>query len=286
VKREAKSVRCTRDARQIPWQSYVLAGEGNKARDRAVAEQRCSLALRLSTFANPDGTSIETGIERLMNITGWSKATVHRRLDELEELGLLSNHGLTKERGTRVRHLDFSRMKFPGAGVSPLRETSGQGAGVSRTIAGVSRTIARVSPIGETQPKNLTENPNRHSPSKSEKQHTLGGKNSRVVPAFKTKSSSRTKKGAPIPADFVVKEKHRTLARSLGVDVDAAFKHFRDYWLDKAGVSADWDAKFSYWLRNEPKFKERRNGNPKGEELTNSIVEARESARAAIKARG
>jgi len=47
VKREAKSVRCTRDARQIPWQSYVLAGEGNKARDRAVAEQRCSLALQL-----------------------------------------------------------------------------------------------------------------------------------------------------------------------------------------------------------------------------------------------
>lgn len=46
-------------------------------------------ALLLATWADPDGTRVRPGEDRLVAVTGWSKSTIARRTRQLRELGLL-----------------------------------------------------------------------------------------------------------------------------------------------------------------------------------------------------
>ena len=108
----SESVKCVRDIREFPPESYRLPSDGRKW--RAVCAERRSVAMQLATYANGDGTSIETGVARLMRETGIPRSTLFRRLDELRTLGILnSKHGLTKEHGTARRSLTVSKLRAP-----------------------------------------------------------------------------------------------------------------------------------------------------------------------------
>lgn len=102
------SVKCVRDLREIPPTAYRLTTDGRKWMHKC--RLRCDLAQWLATFANPDGTSITVGVERMTNRLCVSRRTVQRLLDDLETLGFLSNGKLTNFRGTRRRNLNIAAV--------------------------------------------------------------------------------------------------------------------------------------------------------------------------------
>jgi hypothetical protein len=164
VPKGAKSVACVRDIRDFPWQAYVLADDGRKA--RAVAEQRRALAMQLATHADGDGTRISVGINRLMSNLGWSKRTLYRRLEDLRRLELVAEKdGLTKERGTALRRLNVAALTASEAGVphsiAEVPDSQKQECQIDRpevpdSAAGVPDSIAGVPRIGGTQPSSFT----------------------------------------------------------------------------------------------------------------------------------
>lgn len=64
--------------------------------------------------------------------------------------------------------------------------------------------------------------------------------------------STKRKRSRMAPDDFEPSEEHRTLAESLGVDVDEELEKFRDHEFDKP--KSRWGATFSNWLRNAARF--------------------------------
>jgi hypothetical protein len=281
VKRDAKSVRCVRDARKYSWQSYALANDGRKAEH--VAERRRALANHLATYANGDGTSIHVSIDRLLRELGWKERTLYRRLDDLESLGVLSRHGLTKKHGTVIRHLDFSKLKTPRADLpdTTLEQTC------QIAPPDLPDRRADLPRIRGRQPTLLTDLTDPHTSSKCE-EPTLEEQTSKMRSVFKTRRTSGTKKaGTRIPKNFVVTNEHRHLAGSLGLDADAELPRFVNHYLGNGRVAADWNAQFNCWLLNEPKFKERRNGKPsKAETRRDGNIAAARAAIAALEAGG
>jgi hypothetical protein len=74
--------------------------------------------------------------------------------------------------------------------------------------------------------------------------------------------SRSPKCGSRFPETFAVADEHRVLARELGVDADAEFPRFADYWRGRPGregVKLDWSATFRNWLRKAADF---RSGKP------------------------
>lgn len=123
---KTKSVRCVRDIREFPPESYRLSGDGRKW--MALCKERRAIANHLATYANGDGTSITAGINRWIREIGIKRRTLFRRLNDLRTLGLLRDkHGLTGESGTALRSLDVSKLRMPGE----------QGSGVPDSAAGV-----------------------------------------------------------------------------------------------------------------------------------------------------
>lgn len=149
--KESKSgaMKCVLDIRGYPWQAYKLPTDGCKA--RAVCEQRRALALQLASYANPDGTSITTGRDRLLKETGWTLRTLARRLAELQALGILTRQGLTAEHGTARR-----RLTMPGAGVpdSAAGVPDSGAAGVPDSGAGRPDSTAPSQQVGQIAPEN------------------------------------------------------------------------------------------------------------------------------------
>jgi hypothetical protein len=108
----SESVKCVRDIREFPPESYRLPTDGRKW--KRVCSERRMLANHLATYANGDGTSITAGVARFVRETGMARSTMFRRLDELSKLGVLNKHGLTCERGTARRSIETSRLRLPG----------------------------------------------------------------------------------------------------------------------------------------------------------------------------
>src|SRR5258708_36213313 len=120
---KTKSVRCIRDIREFPPESYRLPDDGRKW--KKLCEERRKIANQLATYANGDGTSITAGINRLVRETSTKRRTLFRRLDDLRQLGLLRDkHGLTGESEPAVRSLDVLKVKMPGEGVSEGPEST------------------------------------------------------------------------------------------------------------------------------------------------------------------
>src|SRR6266404_1891505 len=159
---KTKSVRCIRDLREFPPNSYRLPGDGRKW--KSLCKDRRAIANHIATYANGDGTSITAGINRWVKEMGVSRATIFRRLDDLRTLGLLRDkEGLTGRGGTALRSLDVSQLKMP-EGVSgsvkesqihEIAEVSDSTSGVSDSPQRVSDSGQGVSRIGETQPSLL-----------------------------------------------------------------------------------------------------------------------------------
>src|SRR5437899_2280217 len=65
---------------------------------------------------------------------------------------------------------------------------------------------------------------------------------------------SREKGPSKLPEGFAPNERHRALARELGVDLQQTFLKFRDHHESKGTEFQNWDAAFLKWIRNEPNF--------------------------------
>lgn len=165
---KTKSVRCVRDIREFPPESYRLPNDGRKW--MALCKERRAIANHLATYANGDGTSITAGINRWIREIGIKRRTLFRRLNDLRRLGLLRDkHGLTGESGTALRSLDVSKLKMPdeqGPGVpdsaSGVPDSTDQKcqieqAGVPDSTAEVpdSRSRVPIPPVFGTQPSFL-----------------------------------------------------------------------------------------------------------------------------------
>jgi hypothetical protein len=105
-----KSVACVRDWRDFGLDYYRLSSDGRQWKTQA--SKRRQLAEYLATFANGDGTSIEVGVERMMEKFEVDRATIFRWLDDLRDLRALApKAGLTSRYGTAVRSLTLAAFE-------------------------------------------------------------------------------------------------------------------------------------------------------------------------------
>jgi hypothetical protein len=105
-----KSVACVRDWRDFSVGHYRLKTDGRKW--HAQADKRRQLAEWLATFADGDGSSIQVGVERMMEKFEVDRATIFRWLDDLRELRALApKSGLTSRYGTAVRRLTLEAFE-------------------------------------------------------------------------------------------------------------------------------------------------------------------------------
>lgn len=84
-------LKCAVDIRSAPPSAYTLPDDGRKAKH--LCRLRHSLAFRLATYANPDGTSIRPSRDRMASELGVSRRTVARLLVDLKTLGFLVDDG-------------------------------------------------------------------------------------------------------------------------------------------------------------------------------------------------
>jgi len=78
--------------------------DGRKWRQKCVQRQR--IVMLLSTFADGDGSRITVGVTRLAQTLEMSRSQLFVYLSDLDELGILTNEGRIKERGTALRRLN------------------------------------------------------------------------------------------------------------------------------------------------------------------------------------
>jgi hypothetical protein len=64
----------------------------------------------------------------------------------------------------------------------------------------------------------------------------------------------------PIPSDWTPKEKHSKLCSVRGLDLAIEANHFKGKAQELGWVTMDWDLKFTNWLLQEIKFRQRRQG--------------------------
>ena len=70
------------------------------------------VALTLATYADYDGSRVRPGTDRLMAVTGMSKATILRALSSLREMGLIERVAERYKQG-RNGGADEYRLTFP-----------------------------------------------------------------------------------------------------------------------------------------------------------------------------
>jgi len=227
---KTKSVRCIRDIREFPPESYRLPQDGRKW--KVLCKERRAIANHIATYANGDGTSIKAGVKRWVKEIGVSRATIFRRLDDLRKLGVLRDkQGLTGENGTALRSLDVSRLKMPGeagAEVSGSQEksqihgapeVSDSTSEVSGSRPEVSGSQSRSLTIAETQPSLL---PSTNRPS-NRPQNLMG----RLAGIHKDAGKGQLSRGG-------LKDV-QTLPEKYGVDEDTVERVYR-HWLGDRNI--------------------------------------------------
>jgi len=104
-----KNVRkCSLQIRDVPDSVFRMDSDGRKWRSQATL--RAKLAHYLATFANPDGSHIGIGVERMSARLQVSRRTTFELLNDLRYLGFLVDGSKTKFRGTRWRTLNATAI--------------------------------------------------------------------------------------------------------------------------------------------------------------------------------
>src|SRR5262249_39194360 len=109
----AKKPKCMFDFRELPLEAYVLPGENNRhdsekkfnRKWRTLAIDRQRLVSFLATYANADGSQVETGIQKMQRNLGVPRDVIYRRLADVKQLGMVSTTGRISMRGCAVRQL-------------------------------------------------------------------------------------------------------------------------------------------------------------------------------------
>jgi hypothetical protein len=120
--RMARSLKLSRDLREVPVELYRLPTDGRKW--KAVARERMALAEWLSTYGDADGTRIWPSVGSMVLHFGWSRGKVFYLLADLKKLKLLDGEpagrrggartakdprgALTGEHGTRKRRMNLA----------------------------------------------------------------------------------------------------------------------------------------------------------------------------------
>jgi hypothetical protein len=98
-----------RNVLSVPKSAYRL---NTDSRRKHLWEDRRELALLLATYGSTDGTSIRPAIEpTLTNALGWSKRTIYRRLEDLQNLGFLTDKGIHEDSKVREWTLNIAKMQ-------------------------------------------------------------------------------------------------------------------------------------------------------------------------------
>jgi hypothetical protein len=136
VKKQSSAVKAVRDIRSVPPQAYVLPSDGRKLKH--LCRERRSLALQLSTHANPDGTGIHVSEITLARDMGKSRRQIVYLMKDLRTLGYMLEEGWQlmgvdahgNQIRTRKRRLDIPTIlaagRAPGATAQDTSEGSAQ----------------------------------------------------------------------------------------------------------------------------------------------------------------
>lgn len=71
-------------------------------------------------------------------------------------------------------------------------------------------------------------------------------------------SRAKQSKAKQLPNDFLINDKHRELAKELGVNVQHEFEKFMDYCLANAKKYTNWNSAFNNWIRNASQYKSKK----------------------------
>jgi len=145
------AVRCVRDVRDVPLNAFRMLHDKRKWRSRA--KLRRELVTYLASFANPDGSRIQVGINRMMARLDVSRRTVFYLLRDLERLGFLENGQLSCKYRTRERMLIVGNIALS---VSSKRDQCKIGPQLAQTTTpyAASRTVQNSS-VTDRKPANL-----------------------------------------------------------------------------------------------------------------------------------
>jgi len=115
--KEESVIKAVIDGRKYPPHFYRLENDTREWVQQCV--KRRMLALQLASYANPDGSGISVGVDRLSQELGTHRATIFRWLDDLTKCGVLSDdrddegRARSGQHGTRLRKIDFSVFERP-----------------------------------------------------------------------------------------------------------------------------------------------------------------------------
>lgn len=88
-------------------------------------------------------------------------------------------------------------------------------------------------------------------------------KRNKEEPSVNHQKNHQSNRRTQFPESFMTNLANVTLAKELGVDIQAAFAAFRDYHESKGSTFVNWNLAFNTWIRNDRKFSGT-NGNGKG----------------------
>ena len=264
--------------------------------------------LALADECRGDSLTCYPGVPYLMWKTERSESSVKDGLAGLRKRKVVSKVEVTTGRGNFTGfklHLDKLPNKPKGVKLWPLLDAAPDAEGAKKQCKKGHKTSLKgpkngcvirkepVEPVKANQCGEPTHAGEHSSHRRGSEKRTAKPTSTSATNPTETSNSSRKRTvkrpptTTPIPADFVATDKHRIDAAHLSLDADAEVEKFVAYHRGKGTVAADWDAKYSYWLMHEPKFKERRNGNPKGQDRLDHNIEAARIAIAGLnKSRG
>src|SRR6267154_4989242 len=113
-KGQTSTVKCLRDMCDFPPACYRISTDGRKWKQ--LCEDRRNLANWLAAKADPDGTNIYPGINKIMRVMDWSHGKTCYVLDSLQVIGCVARENkegerLTSERGTAKRKFNLEPLR-------------------------------------------------------------------------------------------------------------------------------------------------------------------------------
>lgn len=189
-------------------------------------------------------------VRRLGEITGWSRTTIHKTIDELEVAVAIVREARTKNGLIRsnLYRLPLHGRESPRNGMSTSLPTENL-LFISRPTLSTSRSLVGKEVDTEQEPKNKTQR-TRERAANADPLAPHGSDNGR---------------NTPIPTDFAPDPEQRSAIqeelRLTDAFLDSETAKFRDWYRDHPKESADWQAAWRYWVRKGIEHS-RKNGGP------------------------
>lgn len=103
------ATKCAQDLADVPPAVFRLPSDGKKW--NSVARERRAVLQRMALAANSNGSSIKLSAGKIAAALGISRASILRRLAELQTLGFLESVGLDPKYRTTIRAICIEAVK-------------------------------------------------------------------------------------------------------------------------------------------------------------------------------